>query len=123
MIGIVNALLFVCVLICPVIAAVAGFIMMKNPPKEINDTVGYRTKRSKSSQEAWDFANVYSGRNTMIYGLVSFVISAVVYYCLVFVLNFNSLIAMIIVIALQLIGLMVVMIVPTENKLKEKFGE
>ena len=123
MIGIVNALLFVCVLICPVIAAVAGFIMMKNPPKEINDTVGYRTKRSKSSQEAWDFANVYSGRNTMIYGLVSLVISGVVYYCLVFVLNFNSLIAMIIVIALQLIGLMIVMIVPTENKLKEKFGE
>ena len=118
-----NILLFVCVLICPVIAIVTGFILMKNPPKEINNTVGYRTRRSKSSQEAWDFANVYSGKCTMIYGVISLIIGAALDYYLVYMAGVNALFAMILVITLELVGLIIAMLVPTERKLKEKFGE
>lgn len=119
----INVLLFVCVLICPVIAAIAGFIMMTNPPKEINNAIGYRTKRSKSSQEAWDFANVYCGKNTLIYGIVSFFISAALYYVLTVFVRLNSLVAMNVVIFIQIVCMVVVMVVPTEKKLKEKFGD
>lgn len=34
----------------------AGLLMYMYPPKKINALYGYRTKTSKSSQEAWDFA-------------------------------------------------------------------
>ncbi|SEL90347.1 SdpI/YhfL protein family protein [Butyrivibrio sp. ob235] len=119
----IELLLFICVLICPVIAAIAGFILMKNPPKEINDTKGYRTKRSKSSQEAWDFANTYSGRNTMIYGIVALVLSGIAYVLVVKNAGFNPLAAMVLIILVQMVVMIIVMIVPTEKKLKEKFGE
>ncbi|MDQ1265563.1 MAG: hypothetical protein QG635_714 [Bacteroidota bacterium] len=39
----------------------AGLLMLKKPPKKINDFYGYRTRRSKLSQEAWDFSQAYSG--------------------------------------------------------------
>ena len=39
---------------------VAGLWVKKRPPKKINDLMGYRTQRSKSSQEAWDYSQQYS---------------------------------------------------------------
>lgn len=39
-----------------------GWRFQKNPPKTINSGYGYRSTRSMESQEAWDFAQVYSGR-------------------------------------------------------------
>lgn len=43
-----------------IIIAGTGYYFKKYPAKKINNMVGYRTKRSKASQEAWDFAQVYS---------------------------------------------------------------
>ena len=43
-----------------IIISAVGFYFKNNPTKKINTLVGYRTKRSMSSQEAWDFAQVYS---------------------------------------------------------------
>ena len=43
-----------------IIIAITGYYFKNNPPKKINKMVGYRTKRSMASQEAWDFAQVYS---------------------------------------------------------------
>jgi uncharacterized membrane protein len=37
-----------------------SYLFKKFRPKEINDFMGYRTKRSMASQEAWEFANKYS---------------------------------------------------------------
>lgn len=42
------------------IIAIIGYYFKHNPPKNINGLVGYRTKRSMSSQNAWDFSQVYS---------------------------------------------------------------
>lgn len=39
-----------------------GWRFQKRPPKTINSGYGYRNARSMRSQEAWDFAQVYSGR-------------------------------------------------------------
>ena len=39
--------------------------LWKNPPK-MNESIGYRTKRSQLSEEAWNFAQVYWGKISTI---------------------------------------------------------
>lgn len=39
-----------------------GRRFQKKPPEKINGGYGYRSARSMRSQEAWDFAQMYSGR-------------------------------------------------------------
>ena len=38
----------------------AGFIMLKFPPKKINSLYGYRTNSSMKNKERWDFSQKYS---------------------------------------------------------------
>lgn len=49
-------------LLIPVCMLFLGRHFQKKPPREINSGYGYRTTRSMRSQEAWDFAQRYSGR-------------------------------------------------------------
>lgn len=48
-------------LIVPVVMILLGRLFETNPPHEINATFGYRTSRSMKSQDAWDFAQRYTG--------------------------------------------------------------
>ncbi len=57
-------------LLLPVIAVIAGVILQKCPPKKISGTVGYRTRRSRQSQEAWDTAQRLFGRYFVLYGVI-----------------------------------------------------
>lgn len=50
------------VLLIPGCMLYFGRRFQKKPPEEINSGYGYRTTRSMRSQEAWDFAQRYSGR-------------------------------------------------------------
>ena len=43
-------------LLIPAVMIVVGAVFLKRPPKRVNGFYGYRTQRSMSSQEAWDFA-------------------------------------------------------------------
>ena len=54
--------MLIIVLLIPVCMLFFGRSFQENPPKTINGGYGYRTSRSMESQEAWDFAQVYSGR-------------------------------------------------------------
>lgn len=118
-----NILFMICVVLVPIIAIITGYKMKTKPPKEINNTVGYRTKRSKASQEAWDFANVYCGKNTFIYGIVSLPVSIAFYALLTVSAHWGKLPAMLVVMLVQTVTMTIAMAVPTEMKLKEKFGE
>lgn len=118
-----NILFMICVVLVPVIAIITGYKMKTKPPKEINNTVGYRTRRSKASQEAWDFANVYCGKNTFIYGIVSLPVSIAFYALLTVSAHWGKLPAMLVVMLVQIVTMAIAMAVPTEMKLKEKFGE
>ena len=42
-----------------------GFFMYKNPPKEINGIIGYRTSMSKKNIDTWKFA--HSSENSIGY--------------------------------------------------------
>jgi uncharacterized membrane protein len=51
-----------------VIFIIAALIQIKFPPKKINSLYGYRTKNSMKSQEAWDFAQLYSAKLMLRFG-------------------------------------------------------
>lgn len=44
------------------ILLLAGYYMLKKPPKEINHFYGYRTRLSMKSKEHWDFAQQFSSK-------------------------------------------------------------
>jgi len=53
-----NALLFQGILFLSL-----AYYYLKKPPKKINHFYGYRTRRSMTNQEIWDFANLQSARS------------------------------------------------------------
>lgn len=54
--------MFICNLLIPALLILAGRWMWKNPPKEINSILGYRTKRSMRNMDTWKFAHEYCGK-------------------------------------------------------------
>lgn len=54
--------MLICNLLLPMIMIIAGRMMWKHPPKEINSIYGYRTKLSRMNQDTWKFAHEYCGR-------------------------------------------------------------
>ena len=61
----------------PVIVLLTGYITKINPAKQINGIRGYRTKRSKSSQEMWDKAQLLMSKYLLIIGAVELVVSLI----------------------------------------------
>ena len=119
----VNIVYFISVIIVPIIAIVAGYLMKNRPPDKINNTIGYRTRRSKASQEAWDFANRYCGKNTLIFGIICLIVSVIAGYVLFFRGNTvtGGMVRMLIIMLIQIVLLVIVMALPTEMQLKKRF--
>ena len=67
----INPPVLVCVL-CGLIYIITGQLVLRYPPKKINDFYGYRTSRSKKSQAHWDYAQKESSKYIIQSG----------YYCL-----------------------------------------
>lgn len=53
----VALFLAITILVVPIVLVITALIFSKKQPGTINNLVGYRTKRSMESQEAWDYAN------------------------------------------------------------------
>lgn len=62
--------------ISALILTVGGAVFWACPPRQINEFYGYRTTRSRMSQEAWDFAQRYSAKLLTIFGLAALVVAA-----------------------------------------------
>lgn len=71
--------LLVCNLLLPIIMIVAGKMMWKHCPKEINGVYGYRTKRSGINKDTWNYAHEYCGRLWWKSGLVMLVMTIIVF--------------------------------------------
>lgn len=63
--------LFFTTLLVPLCMIAVGLILWIKPPKTINSIYGYRSKRSRYSQEVWDYAQRFSGRICFFLGLVT----------------------------------------------------
>lgn len=70
--------MFVMALIIPAVMIIIGTIFIKRPPRRINGLYGYRTARSRKSQETWDFAHHFSGRVFLRVGTITLVPSVIV---------------------------------------------
>ncbi len=97
----------------PILMLVTGIVFQKHAPKEINGFIGYRTRRSMQSQEAWDYANKRMGEIWLALGVILLVVS--IPLTLLFAEN-GLTIAMI----AQVVAL-IVSIIPVEVELKAKF--
>lgn len=91
-----------------------SWLLKKYYPKEINDFIGYRTKRSMSSQEQWLFANEYCSRLLFKMAIATCTFQIVIYALV------NAKIAVLTSVVLWMTCLIVAIIV-TEIKLKNKF--
>lgn len=72
-----NSEFFITLLATGLCVLVVGWFFLKYPPRKINGIYGYRSRRSKSSQEAWDFSQPISARLMMASGLLMTVISVI----------------------------------------------
>ena len=106
-------LLMIWACLIPVLMLVIGIVFQKHAPKEINGFIGYRTRRSMQSQEAWDYANKRMGEIWLALGVILLVVS--IPLTLLFAEN-GLTIAMI----AQVVAL-IVSIIPVEVELKAKF--
>ena len=52
-----------------------GLILRFSPPKKINWFYGYRTPRAMKNQERWNFAQKYSGRQLIFWGMVNVLVA------------------------------------------------
>ncbi len=104
----------------PVLMIVAGRLMWKHFPQNINSMIGYRTKRSMKNAETWKFGNEYCGRLWFRIGRVILIPSIVILIPLVSssedCIGTVSLCLFIVQLSL-LIG----SIIPTEIALKKKY--
>lgn len=50
------------------------------PPKKINNIYGYRTQRTMSNQDAWDFANQLFNKVLIKYAAISFIVALALAY-------------------------------------------
>lgn len=97
----------------PILILVIGIIFQKHAPKEINGFIGYRTRRSMQSQEAWDYANKRMGEIWLALGVILLVVS--IPLTLLFAEN-----GLTITMIAQVVAL-IVSIIPVEVELKAKF--
>lgn len=114
--------MLICNLIIPLIMVIAGGLMWKRCPKEINRIIGYRTKRSMKNDDTWKFAHSFCGKLWWIMGLIIVVPSGAV-----MIPFFNGTyetigIASLVVVIVQLIAL-IVSFIPTEMALKKTFND
>jgi hypothetical protein len=94
---------------------IAGIVLLKFPPKKINAIYGYRTSSSMKSQERWDFAQIYSAKETIKLGLF-FVLCGFIG----FVIHPNEIIGTILGMGF-LTSMIIILIIRVELAIKKKF--
>jgi len=108
--------LFLIPLLTGLIFVLAGFVLWKFPPKDINYIYGYRSKRSMQSQAQWDFAQAYAGKRMMLYG------GLLALSCLLgLVFRFKETTAVILGLGLMILTVLI-LIIDVERALKRQFA-
>ncbi len=119
----VNVLFLIGELSTPLIIMAISLSMWRMPPR-YGESTGYNTKRSRKSQEAWDYAqNAYGRYATKAFALTSAGTFAV--WLITFLLDFSDMqgfVAFMAIIAVQVAVLFGVIAV-VERQLNEKFDE
>ncbi len=114
--------MFACIMLIPAMMVIAGYIMWKHCPREINSVLGYRTRRSMMNMDTWKFAHDYCGRLWWKLGWI-LVIPTVVAQ-IPFVKGTENKVGMVsVVITFVQSVVLLLSLIPTERALKKKFDE
>lgn len=107
-------------LFVPLITAFSAFVLKINPPVYKDRFYGYRTKKSMSSPEAWDFAQKYTSQLWLRLSLIESISIIIIYlFFAKKTINFLSIAGLIITsICLILIFISIIII---EISIKKKF--
>lgn len=116
--GIIISML--CLFLIPIIVIIAGLILKSDKSSKINNVMGYRTKRSKSSDKAWRFAQNYSGKLMLNTGIIELIISIISIFALPMFLNLEVICFIVMSIDILLI---LFTIYKTEKELTKRFDE
>ncbi|MEP1033364.1 SdpI family protein [Ekhidna sp.] len=95
---------------------ILAFIIKTYPPKNINWAYGYRTTRSKKTQETWDAANKYANELMVWVAILTTMAQTILYFL------FSPTTALLIACAVISI-LLILMIIMVEKYLKETFDD
>ncbi len=114
--------MLICSLLTPLTMLFIGRSFKNNPPKEMNGIYGYRTKRSRQSKEAWEFAHIYCGKLWQTAGMIMLPLSAAAMLPFFGSSVNTTAIAVLIIVTLQTLVICLT-IIPVENALKKKFGK
>lgn len=108
-------------LLVPITMLVAGRMMWKHCPQNINGVLGYRTTRSMKNMDTWKFAHDYCGRLWEKIGLFLMVPSVLIH-----IPFYNSDINTIGIVSLILTTIQILVLIasifPTELALKKTFN-
>jgi len=108
-------------LLIPACMLYLGRRLQTRPPRNINMGYGYRSHRSMQSQEAWDFAQVYSGRFWVRVGRPVLAVS-LVWMLLLFDRDIGTVgTSAVVLMGIQMLPFLAV-IPATERVLRRKFG-
>lgn len=99
------------------IFVIAGIIMLKFPPKEINSLYGYRTSSAMKNKERWTFAQTYSAKEFIKLGVVLALSGLIGLF-----VHPNENVATVIGLGLMILTT-IVLIVRVEKAIKNKFGK
>lgn len=102
-------------LIVPFITLITGYLMYRHTPKSINGLVGYRTSRSMINQDTWNFANKYCASLWIKIGIITTVVSSLIYI----LFDVNEIVSIVIVLIQTF--LLLLSIIPVEKALKNTF--
>ncbi|MBU3136418.1 SdpI family protein [Clostridium gasigenes] len=112
-----NIFFWIIDLLIPLTMLIISIMFKYQPPEKVNSFYGYRTTRSKSSQEAWDYAHSLSGKAFGIVGIMLFILIIIIKLIVPIQPEYLSLIILI------LSTIILILPIPyVEGKLKSKFG-
>lgn len=94
-----------------------GCILYFAPPKKINWFYGYRTPRAMKTQERWDFAQSFSGKEIFRWGVLLVLVGLSGFFFQPDVETANVIAAILITVAV------IALIARTEIALSRKFGK
>lgn len=72
-------------LLIPATMLFFGYLWQKRPPDSINYSYGYRTRRSMSSEAAWDYAHRYCGKLWVKWGWFTALVTVSIMIVLAFI--------------------------------------
>ena len=110
-------MILIILLIVPFITLITGYLMYRHTPKSINGLVGYRTRRSMINQDTWNFANKYCASLWIKIGIITTVISFLIYI----LFDVNEIVSIVIVLIQTF--LLLLSIIPVEKALKKIFDD